>query len=149
VSFYEGETLDEALQTAAEGFCEDDANVDVVANKTTNKTTVRLSKLFSWYRGDFGASDAEVLERVQDWCPRGSAKKEALLTSLTALANTVNDDARKKIRDESKFRTRRTIGPSTRRPTRRRTRAPTRVNRGEGLPGRFGSRFGRETFVLC
>ena len=52
-------------------------------------------------------------------------------------------------RDESKFRTRRTIGLSTRRPTRRRTRAPTRVNRGEGLPGRFGSRFGRETFVLC
>jgi hypothetical protein len=96
VSFYEGETLDEALQTAAEGFCEDDANVDVVANTTTNKTTVRLSKLFSWYRGDFGASDAEVLERVQDWCPRGSAKKKALLTSLTALANTVNDDARKK-----------------------------------------------------
>jgi glutaredoxin len=96
VSFYEGETLDEALQTAAEGFCEDDANVDVVANTTTNKTTVRLSKLFSWYRGDFGASDAEMLERVADWCPRGSAKKKALLTSLTALANTVNDDARKK-----------------------------------------------------
>ena len=94
VSFYEGETLDEALQTAAEGFCEDDANVflDVVAS-ATRKTTVRLSKLFSWYRDDFGASDREVLERVADWCPRGSAKKEAL---RSLLARETETSARKK-----------------------------------------------------
>lgn len=96
VSFYEGETLDEALQTAAEGFCEDDANVFldvVVVASATRKTTVRLSKLFSWYRDDFGASDREVLERVADWCPRGSAKKEAL---RSLLARETETSARKK-----------------------------------------------------
>ena len=78
VSCYSGETLDEELRLAATGFCEDDANVSV----TADASTVRLSMLFEWYRGDFGATDREVLESVRGWCADGSAKQRALREAL-------------------------------------------------------------------
>ena len=78
MSCYSGETLDEELRLAATGFCEDDANVSV----TADASTVRLSMLFEWYRGDFGATDREVLESVRGWCADGSAKQRALREAL-------------------------------------------------------------------
>ena len=83
VSYYAGETLDRDLRLAATGFCEDDANVSARVSPTSRDTViVTVSALFRWYRGDFGASDREVLERVEAWCPPGSAKRRALREAL-------------------------------------------------------------------
>ena len=85
VSYYAGETLDRDLGLAATGFCEDDANVSARVSQTSNGATVLIvtvSALFRWYRGDFGANDREVLERVEAWCPPGSAKRRVLREAL-------------------------------------------------------------------
>ena len=85
VSYYAGETLDRDLGLAATGFCEDDANVSARVSRASNGATVflvKVSALFRWYRGDFGANDREVLERVEAWCPPGSAKRRVLREAL-------------------------------------------------------------------
>ena len=85
VSYYAGETLDRDLGLAATGFCEDDANVSARVSRASNGATVflvKVSALFRWYRGDFGANDREVLERVEAWCPPGSAKQRVLREAL-------------------------------------------------------------------
>ena len=83
VSYYFGESLDSALGLAATGFCEDDANVSVETGADASTVpTVRVSALFKWYRGDFGSSEREVLERIGGWCLDGSAKQRALREAL-------------------------------------------------------------------
>jgi len=85
VSYYAGETLDRDLGLAATGFCEDDANVSARVSRASNGATVflvKVSALFRWYRGDFGANDREVIERVEAWCPPGSAKQRVLREAL-------------------------------------------------------------------
>ena len=102
VSYYAGETLDRDLGLAATGFCEDDANVRASVcprtsfdsrARTTTVLNVTVSALFRWYRGDFGANDREVLERVEAWCPPGSAKRRVLREALDR-PNSSRDSSR-------------------------------------------------------
>ena len=97
VSYYAGETLDRDLGLAATGFCEDDANVSARVSRASNGATVflvKISALFRWYRGDFGANDREVLERVEAWCPPGSAKQRVLREALDRVVITRADSSR-------------------------------------------------------
>ena len=99
VSYYAGETLDRDLGLAATGFCEDDANVSARVSRASNGATVflvKISALFRWYRGDFGANDREVLERVEAWCPPGSAKQRVLREALDrpSSADSSRNDSR-------------------------------------------------------
>jgi hypothetical protein len=103
VSYYAGETLDRDLGLAATGFCEDDANVRASVcqrtsvdsrARTTTVLNVTVSALFRWYRGDFGANDREVLERVEAWCPPGSAKRRVLREALDRPNSNSPDSSR-------------------------------------------------------
>jgi len=58
IKIYDSENLQRALALAAGAFCESTVLVDEL------RKTVTLSKLFEWYRVDFGDTDEEVLGRV-------------------------------------------------------------------------------------
>lgn len=58
IKIYEAANLERGLALAAQSFCEGTVRVDEL------RATVTLSKLFEWYRVDFGRSDEEVLRRV-------------------------------------------------------------------------------------
>lgn len=64
--------VDFALTAAARGFCNREVEVDEA------RRAVTLSKLFDWYGDDFGADDAERLERVADWLPEGDSRGAAI-----------------------------------------------------------------------
>lgn len=67
--------IQEELRIVAQAFCEQAANVEI-----TEGGVVRLSQIFGWYLGDFGAGKGEALARVATWL-RGDkrAALEALL----------------------------------------------------------------------
>lgn len=94
VSTYTGESLDQELAIAAHAFCESDSNVSVTLKANTNKSTQRkrsvtLSRIFHWYRADFGSSDSEVLEKIELWCRFGSLKRQ-LIRSVIYNKNLLN-----------------------------------------------------------
>jgi glutaredoxin len=95
VAAYRGERLDAELAVAAAGFCEHDDNVQIISGNGNDAPRVRLSRLFLWYRADFGKDDREVLSRIAAWCPEGGAKREGLRRAAAAAAeNQTNLRAR-------------------------------------------------------
>lgn len=59
IGVYTEEDVDAELALATEGFLDQSVSFD------TSSKTVTLSMLFSWYRQDFGQTDAEVLEWIR------------------------------------------------------------------------------------
>lgn len=59
IRVYNGKNVEKALQFATENFVRD--------NVTWNpgKGTLEVSKIFMWYKGDFGSSDAEVIAFIR------------------------------------------------------------------------------------
>ncbi|XP_066294101.1 uncharacterized protein [Branchiostoma lanceolatum] len=55
ISVYSGENVDRALTAAAKGFCEQEVVVDM------KRKEISLSKIFQWYRSDFGKDDMEAV----------------------------------------------------------------------------------------
>lgn len=55
VSVYTPELLDKQLTWATEAFCSEEVEIDL------EKSTVRLSPLFMWYRSDFGSTKTHIL----------------------------------------------------------------------------------------
>eukprot|EP00058_Branchiostoma_floridae_P010837 XP_002596325.1 hypothetical protein BRAFLDRAFT_76126 [Branchiostoma floridae] len=55
ISVYNGENVDRALTAAAKGFCEQEVLVDM------KRKEISLSKIFQWYRSDFGKDDIEAV----------------------------------------------------------------------------------------
>uniref|UniRef100_A0A7S4DQC3 DUF547 domain-containing protein n=1 Tax=Lotharella globosa TaxID=91324 RepID=A0A7S4DQC3_9EUKA len=53
IKVYTPAALLPGLQAAAEAFCSDPANVDF----DQDTSTLKLSKIFQWYRGDFGSDE--------------------------------------------------------------------------------------------
>lgn len=58
IKLYSSHNLEEALDGAAESFCQSEVIIDKVRSKVT------LSKIFKWYSVDFGRDDKEVLRYV-------------------------------------------------------------------------------------
>eukprot|EP01090_Pellita_catalonica_P006056 TRINITY_DN16254_c0_g1_i1.p1 TRINITY_DN16254_c0_g1~~TRINITY_DN16254_c0_g1_i1.p1 ORF type:complete len:242 (-),score=48.09 TRINITY_DN16254_c0_g1_i1:14-739(-) len=56
IRIYTEENIDKALTWAAEGFCSDEVVVE--------GNTVTMSKLFSWYKKDFGKNKIELLQSI-------------------------------------------------------------------------------------
>mmetsp|Transcript_24250 Transcript_24250/g.33928 ORF Transcript_24250/g.33928 Transcript_24250/m.33928 type:complete len:256 (+) Transcript_24250:1018-1785(+) len=61
IRVYTGDSLEMGLQSATEAFCVDESNVDV----DLDNNALRLSKIFQWYRTDFG-SDEELAELLRE-----------------------------------------------------------------------------------
>lgn len=59
IKIYDATNLERGLALAAQSFCE--STVRVVDGVDAH---VEISKIFEWYRVDFGATDEEVLERI-------------------------------------------------------------------------------------
>ena len=79
IGVYTEEGLDEELALATEGFLDQSVGLE------ESSKTLTLSMLFSWYRQDFGSTDAEVLAWVKRHASRGlRAKVEAFETALGA-----------------------------------------------------------------
>lgn len=70
------ENLEAGLKGAAEAFCESEVSVDVPSR------TVTLSKIFGWYKVDFGATERERLQRIAGYFADGNPTKQALLDLL-------------------------------------------------------------------
>lgn len=77
ISFYDDESskLEKQLTAAASGFCNSNDNlvVGVVEAEEQREgvvvttTTLRLSKIFLWYRPDFGKSEEDFLRRLEGY----------------------------------------------------------------------------------
>lgn len=63
--------IDEELRIVSQAFCEDDGNVRIDAENNV----VYLSKIFGWYKKDFGESNQQLLESVLSFL-RGERKEE-------------------------------------------------------------------------
>lgn len=70
VRIFRADRLDKELDLAAKSFCQQECVVDEEA------MDVQLSKIFCWYRKDFGASDAELLEFLSKYV--ATPQREAL-----------------------------------------------------------------------
>lgn len=78
ISRFTGGDLLTELTTAARAFCEGDDHVFVENwNKKYGHLTVRLSRLFYWYKKDFG-DDLELVRKLARWCPPGSEKQKRM-----------------------------------------------------------------------
>ena len=61
---FDEQTLNSQLQLATENFLCANVKIDIV----NNDVTVKLSKIFDWYRNDFGSSDREILNWIIAHC---------------------------------------------------------------------------------
>jgi len=61
---YQGSTLPEQLKDAAKGFF---ANSSSIKFKTQNR--VSISKIFNWYRKDFGSSTPLIIHHIREYLP--------------------------------------------------------------------------------
>lgn len=64
---YVGATLDADLTNAAQTFINNPRGVNVEKNRVT------ASKIFTWFKEDFGANDAEVLDHIRQYAKPGLA----------------------------------------------------------------------------
>lgn len=78
IRVFNASNLEAGLKGAAEAFCESEVDVDVAGK------TVTLSKIFGWYKMDFGATEAERLERITGYMAVGPAREG--LAQLAAMA---------------------------------------------------------------
>jgi hypothetical protein len=67
IRVYSAKNLDKELDISTNGFVDAEVEID--------KTTVKLSKLFSWYYNDFGNNDKEVLTFVWTYLTDDTKKK--------------------------------------------------------------------------
>jgi hypothetical protein len=65
---YTAENIESELEVAAAGFCESHEG-GVWVNK--EEKTVTMSKILSWYSGDFGSNNREVATAVVGWLRSG------------------------------------------------------------------------------
>ena len=77
IAVYEGESLDEQLDIATEGFLEGNTIVDKEDN------SISLSMLFKWYKEDFGTSDDKVVEWITRRSPKELSGQVVQLTKPT------------------------------------------------------------------
>lgn len=83
IGVYSADDLDSQLDVATESFLDGSVVLDAPSN------TVTLSMLFSWYRQDFGASDADVLAWVRLHASPELRAKLAAFETATAAAGAV------------------------------------------------------------
>jgi len=77
INVFTAENLDRGLQAAAESFCSQEVCID------SNK--VILSKIFLWYKADFGSSDNECLRWI---CQHLSKEDQEKLSHLLEAPNS-------------------------------------------------------------
>eukprot|EP01098_Paradermamoeba_levis_P009475 TRINITY_DN3952_c0_g1_i2.p1 TRINITY_DN3952_c0_g1~~TRINITY_DN3952_c0_g1_i2.p1 ORF type:complete len:356 (-),score=100.53 TRINITY_DN3952_c0_g1_i2:112-1179(-) len=69
ISVYTPENTERGLEAAAKNFCDENVELDLETK------TLFLSKIFCWYKIDFGAKDEEVIKKVIGWLPDEKAKQ--------------------------------------------------------------------------
>lgn len=77
---YTGEAVDAMLDAAARAYVNHPRGVSVSGRK------VRASKIFGWYREDFGADEAEVLDHVRQYAEPGLLDALAGKTTINSYA---------------------------------------------------------------
>ncbi|XP_073234466.1 uncharacterized protein [Porites lutea] len=85
INVFSAKNLDFALQAAAQNFCSQEVCVD--------DSKVSLSKIFLWYKADFGSTEKECLRWISQHLPEEEQKKlNSLLEHPTSLIKISYND---------------------------------------------------------